>query len=748
MGRSKLFGGFLGISLLIFGFMFVGVRNHASARSSPNILFITVDTLRSDHLASYGYEKIKTPHIDSLAQKGTLFKNVISHTPLTMPSHASIFTGTYPQFHGVRDNGYGRLKDEAVTLAEVLQQEDYATAAFVSTFVLNAKFGLNQGFETYDDVLQDRDPGKIIKHMEGERTADQVTGAAVQWLKDNHDKPFFLWVHYYDPHSIYNPPSPYKEIYKDNPYDGEIAFTDEQIGVLLSSLSELGLDKNTMIVFTSDHGESLGEHGENGHAVFVYDTTQKVPLIFVYPKEVPQEKMVENQVRHVDIMPTVLDFLRMKKNPQIQGTSLARLIKKRSKGQNLPAYSESLYANKHYNWSDLKAYRKRPWKYIQSSKPELYHIEEDPGEVVNLAEKRPDLVQKLDRELEQFLKKTTSEESDQENKEEIDEETRERLMSLGYIHGAVETETDGPVPIEMIQVMEKMNHSARLANEGLLDQAIEGFHEVIEKDSRNVEAHIQLAQVYRAAERYDEAIEYFRKAASFKPEGPEVHDGLGNIYKDMGRVDEAFKEFSIALELDPENPAIINNIGWCYQQKMDFAKALEYYKQALEIDNEIATAHANIAICYRVQGRLEEAEKELMTALEQDPELAFAHSELCALTAIKGDLDGAIAHCQQAVELDPEGLDGYNNLGVCYERKGDFKKALENYLAAARIAPWNPLVHFHIGNAYANLNQFDKAIQSYNKVLSIDPHHARATQMLFRLLPHMKSLLSQKTATS
>lgn len=697
------------------------------AREGLNVLFIVLDTCRQDHLGCYGNNKIKTPNIDSLASQGVRFEDVISQVPLTCASHASIFTSTYPQYNKVRDNGSFRLEKSYLTLAEILKDNGYATSAFVSSIVLDARYGLNQGFDTYDDKMPKRGKERIIKFMDEERTADQITEAAAKWLKENKGKKFFLWAHYYDPHTVYNPPPPYKEIYRDNLYDGEIAFADEQIGKLLATLKELGQDKKTLIVFCSDHGEGLGEHGESGHAVFIYDATLRVPLIFMQPDLIPQGKVVSEEARLIDIMPTILDLLGLKKPKETQGSSLTGLINGKHRPQDLSAYSESNYAHYHFNWSELKSWRTPEWKYIKSTEPELYDLKNDPHELTNLAKEKPDVVVKLDRELEAFLKKTTS--AKKEKKAKVDEETKEKLMSLGYVQGTTGA-TKEPVPIKMVQVMERMNLADRQANSGLLNEAVAGYFEVIKLDAGNMEAYLHLAQCYKEQEKYDEAIKYFKKAASFKPDEPQVHNGLGNIYKNMGKVDMAFEEFQLALKMEPDDPALINNLGWCHQQKLDFEKAMEYYQKAIKLENDLPTAHANMAICYRVKGELDKAIAELNIALKQDPELAFAHSELCACIATKGDINGAIPHCQQAIELDPNGLDGYVNLGVCLERKGEYAKAVENYKKALKIAPWHALAHCNIGNAYMELKQFDLARQHFQKALQINPGYTRAREAL------------------
>lgn len=717
-----------GIRILICLAAFFFIPRIIYAARRPNILFIIVDTLRSDHVGCYGYKNIQTPNIDSLASRGVLFTNAISQTPLTFPSHVTIFTSQYPQFHQERDNGNYRLDESSVTLAERLKQENYVTAAFVSSFVLEGKFGLNKGFDVYDDKMLKNTKKRIIKLMDEERPADQVNDAAIGWLKENKDKNFFLWVHYYDPHTLYNPPQPYKERYKDNLYDGEIAFVDEKIGELLSAIKECGLDKDLFIIFASDHGEGLGEHNEAGHGIFIYDSTLKVPLIFSYPEKIPGGRIIQAQVRLADIMPTVLDLLGMKKNKEIQGTSLADLIKGRGKPGSLPAYSESFYAKFHFNWSQLQSLRTQEWKYIKSSEPELYNIMDDPLELNNLAGERADAVKDLDKKLEKFLRQTES--PAKEKKTIADRETRERLASLGYIQGAGETGTKQPVPLKMIQILEKMNLADRMANEGQLEEAVGMLDEVLKADPENMEAHLHLAQVLREQVKYDDAIRHFKKAASYKPDEVEVHNGLGNIYKSMGRAEEAFKEFELAYALTPDDAMIINNIGWYYQQKLEFDKAMEQYRKVLAIDDKIATTHANMGIIYRVKQNLDKAMEELNIAITLDPKLAFAYSELGACFATKGDLDSAISYCRKAIDLDPEGLDGYNNLGVCLERQGEFEEAIDNYKQALKIAPWNTLIYCNMGNAYIGLKEFDKAKESFQKALEIDPNCLKAANML------------------
>ena len=712
----------LGICGGVYYFMFT----HKAPR--PNVLFIIADTLRGDHLACYGNKNIKTPNIDGIAARGTLFENTFSQAPLTLPSHCSLFTSTYPQYNGVRDNGNYRLDPEAVTLAERLKENGYETGAFVSTFVLDSRYGLEQGFDTYDDEM-DKPEKRVIKFMNTERRADKVTANAIKWLKKNKDERFFLWVHYYDPHTVYDPPSPYKEEYKDNLYDGEIAYTDEYIGHLLSTLKNLELDKNTLIVFLADHGESLGQHNESGHAVFVYDATLKVPLMISWPGVIPEGKRVSAEVSLIDVMPTILDLVGLKKNKEIQGTSLYKLINGKDKPLGKPIYSESLYAHLRYNWSPLQALRIGEWKYIQSTDPELFNVANDPGELKNLATDTPAKSEKMEQKLEKFLEKTSSEDK-KDSHVAMDEATKEKLMSLGYIQGTPDTDGFEPVPRDMIAVIEKMNLGDRMANSGMVAEAIKTFQEVLKADPDNMEVYSHLGQCYKELKQYTLAAKCFKKAASFRPDDPMVHDGLGNAYKNMGMINEAYKEFMIAHELDPEDASVINNIGWCFQQKREFDKAMEYYDKALELEEDLATTHANMAICYRMKGDTDEAIKELNIALVQNPDLPFAHAEMCACIATRGDVTEAIFHCQKAIELDNTSFDGYNNLGVCYEMTGEYESAIENYKKAIEIQPWNTLVYNNTANSYLKMGNLPEARKYLQKSLELNPDDKEIARVL------------------
>jgi len=732
MKLSRKIGILSGVVIAALVAWFAIIEKRSSCSAPENVLLITVDTLRSDHLGCYGYKRIKTPNIDGLAERGTMFKNAISQVPLTLPSHCSLFTSTYPQFNNVRDNGSYRLGQSAVTLAERMQENGYATAAFVSTFVLDSKFGLDQGFETYDDRMQHKSGKRIIEHMEAERTADKVTDAAVSWLRDKKTAKNFLWVHYFDPHAVYNPPAPYREIYKDNPYDGEIAFTDENIGVLLAALKELKLDEKTLIIFAADHGEGLGEHEEFGHSVFLYDTTLKVPLIFSCPGLITEGKIIEGQVRLIDVMPTILDFLQVERNKEIQGESLIGLMKGRIKSLNLPAYSESLYAKLRYNWSALQSFRTAEWKYIKSPEPELYNTKNDPQELVNLAGSRMDVVKELDNRLEIFLTATSSS-GEAAATAEMDEETRRKLMSLGYIGGDAAPGSEDPVPRKLIQVMEKMNLSARLANEGLIDKAIEGFREVVKIDPKNTEAYINLAQCYAGLGKYDEAITHFEIAASFKPDNPEIINDIGTCYTEKMDFNKALDQLNKAIELDAEFTQAYYNRGLVHRKLGNWQHAIEDYDKAIELDAEFAKAYSNRGGVYEKSGNYQRAIEDYDKAIELDPKSAEVYYNRGVVYQRSGNHQQAIKDYHNVIELKPRFKPAYYNRGLAYDKSGNHQQAIGDYIKAIELDPQFALAYVRLAKDYEKQEQYEAAIEAWKKVSEIGPQQHEAQKNLTRL---------------
>src|SRR5580704_4746449 len=355
------------------------------AKPPLNVVLITIDTLRADHLGCYGYKQIKTPNIDGLAADGVRFDRAFAVVPVTLPSHSSMLTGTYPMLSGMHDFSGNKLSPVQPTLASVLKQAGYQTGAVVGAAVLDSRFGLNQGFDFYYDHFEfSRLDEANLDLME--RPGNVVADVALDWLAKNSSKKFFLWMHLYDPHFPYHPPEPYSHEYATQPYDGEIAFADEQVGRLLRYLKEKGLYQNTIIVLCGDHGESLGEHGEKTHGFFIYNATMHVPLIIRLPEN--GVRTVADPVSLVDLMPTVLGAVGLEIPPQVQGRSLLGALGI-GKNNDVAArdrvlYGETYLPRIHFNWSELRGSENTKYHFIDAPRPELYDLKQDPGELKNL----------------------------------------------------------------------------------------------------------------------------------------------------------------------------------------------------------------------------------------------------------------------------------------------------------------------------------------------------------------------------
>src|SRR5437773_6005263 len=329
-------------------------ESHGVSPRRLNLVLVTIDTLRADRLGCYGYSKIETPNLDKLAKKGILFENAVCQTPLTAPSHASMFTGTYPTVHKVRDTGGFVLQSSNATLAEILQEAGWDTAAFIGASVLKKRFGFNHGFTVYDDQMP-KPPGSKMRGESAERPAGEVVDRAIGWLESQSGKPFFLWVHLFDPHVPYDPPSPFREKYMQRPYDGEVAYTDYELGRLFETVARKAPPEHTVIAVLSDHGESLSEHGEYTHGVFLYESTLRIVFMMAGPG-IPTGLRVKQQARTIDLLPTLLELMGRKARPNLQSTSLVRSFA----GKEVPtlySYMETLHPKINMGWAEFRGIR-------------------------------------------------------------------------------------------------------------------------------------------------------------------------------------------------------------------------------------------------------------------------------------------------------------------------------------------------------------------------------------------------------
>ncbi len=416
---------------VLTGLAFLPLPLQTQPSSHPNLLLVSIDTVRADHVGCYGYKLIQTPYIDLLASEGVRFNTAVSQVPLTLPSHCTILTGTYPAYHGVRDNVGYRLSESKTTLAKILKGQGYQTAAFIGAYVLNSRFGLGQGFDEYDDRIAGSSRlGLVVNLNSVERPAGEVITHAMGWLNAHAGSRFFVWIHLYDPHDPYEPPPPYADRYKDRPYDGEIAYADHELGRLLEFLKQRKLYENTVIVLLSDHGESFGEHQEWTHGYFIYDTTLLVPLIIKPIDKGLAGRSVTEQVSLVDVAPTVLQLLGFERTAELQGRGLLELMLGQSRSRPEPAYCESYYPAQ-FGWSPLIGIRREDVKFIYAPKPELFDLRQDPGEQTNQVVQRGPLANELKAMLAKMISSYSGRSPEQATRTKLSSHQMDKLRALG-----------------------------------------------------------------------------------------------------------------------------------------------------------------------------------------------------------------------------------------------------------------------------------------------------------------------------
>ncbi len=671
---------------LIFSCIILGNMKDSPEATNRNfnLLIITIDTLRADHVGIYGYKKIKTKNIDFLGKNGVLFSQAFCHVPLTLPSHCSLFTGTLPIFHGVRDNGY-RLPSFNLTLAEILKEKGYKTAAFVGAFPLDSRFGLDKGFDVYDDLYGSKNIVRDLSFIE--RKAEEVNKKAMEWLVQNQNNKFFVWIHYFDPHTPYEPPSPFKKEYAGREYDGEIAYTDYIIGELLKKLNQLNLIEETLIILTSDHGEGLGDHNEKTHGIFVYDSTLRVPLIFHSPKILPKGRTVSDQVGLIDIMPTVLDLMGFEKNPDVQGKSFKTTLFKNKPSPHEYCYFESVAAMMDRNWAPLQGIRTEEWKYIDAPIPELYDLKKDPEEENNIIDSNPRIAQRLRKELQKAIKDYSSPRSSHIFQTEIDEETREKLMSLGYITGRkIEGETERPDPKTMIEVDNMFNEAIIASEIGKLEMASQLYGKVLEKQPNFLIGYEYAAYNYYKMGKIEEAIKLLEKAISLNLTNSSLLARLGLYYQEVGKFEESAQILERVIQQDKNYAEAYNYLGVTYYKKDQMAKAIDSFKQALMLDKDYAMAMNNLGNCYLALKKYDLAEEEYKKAISVDDHLASVHNGLAVAYYRQDMVREALLSWEKSLELDPQQTDTLYNLGRVYLRLGYKQKALRSFESFIQMA--------------------------------------------------------------
>ncbi len=663
---------FIIIIAVAFYAIFSRPQRKITRNSELNVLLVTLDTTRADRIGCYGYERVKTANLDLLASNGVRFANAYCQVPLTLPSHCSLLTGTYPIFHRVHNNGSYYLDSDFVTLAEILKDNGFKTAAFVSSFTVDSRFGLDQGFDFYDDNFLE---GRVLKNFMSERKAEKVFTSFSSWLDENYGQKFFCWVHFFDPHIPYDPPSPFKEEYSNRPYDGEIAYMDHYIGKTIDKLREKNIIGDTLVILVGDHGEALGEKNEVDHGLYIYNVTMRVPFIFYLPNYLPQELVVDSKVRLIDVMPTVLDMLKIKSVEEVQGVSLLPYMTGRKK-DDLPSYIESYLPREYYGWSELTGLINGDWKYIKAPKPELYNLRTDPQEEKNVYNKEKKIAASMIEELNTLLEKYSS--GKEAGKRKLTREEEARLRSLGYMAGEFSGGTsikDLPDPKDKINEYSMFAHARRYEYEKDYERAERNYKELLRLNPDIPWNYVHLALLYEKMERLDEAIQIMEQGRKGIPDSIVILSRLSLFYMKKIKPEEAFETSQVILRIDPKYFDALYISGITLVNMGKWMEALDYFKKTLEIEPENKSLRMQYAYCLTALDRGRDALKVYLHLKEEYPDDPTVYRELGILYDSMGDSEKALENLRKAVDLNPS-PNTYFNFAVVLEKSGDLKEAI------------------------------------------------------------------------
>ena len=634
----------------------------AGALRGANVLLVTIDTLRADHVGAYGSTRGLTPTIDRLAAEGLRFQTTYAHVPLTLPSHTALMTGAYPFVNGVRDNGSFRFDGSRPTLASTLKAAGYRTGAFVAAFVLDARFGLNTGFDVYDDRYESRAAGGALSVLE--RPADKVLDAAMSWIAGRGnagtaERPWFAWVHLYDPHEPYDPPEPFRTRYASDPYSGEIAFADAQLGAALEQLTRSGHLAHTLVVVAADHGESRGDHQERTHGLFAYEATLRVPLV-VWAPPVIRPGVFSPTARLVDVMPTVLDLLGVA-GVAPSGRSLRPLVVGDRSVDDPGSYFEALNANLTRNWAPLAGLVSGGFKLIDLPIPELYDLGADRAEHNNLYARRQDLAKPLERQLDALRANATA-----PTAAPVDRDTVLRLRSLGYVVApalrAARSFTARDDPKTLVALNNRLEEALDSVKTGAPEVAERILKELIAARRDFTVAYDRLAQLYHDTDRMPGAIATLEAAARDGVADAATLAALGGYLQEAGVFDRSVDVLQAALKLNPSETEVYEKLGVTYTRMGRFADAHGMFGHMLSVAPNSATTYNNLGSLYLAEHRYAEAVESLMRAVAINPGLANAYNGLGVAYAKQGQMDRAVVEWRKALELRPDLADARYNI--------------------------------------------------------------------------------------
>lgn len=667
------------------------------ARPRLNVLLVTVDTLRADHLGSYGRSEASTPVLDALARRGVRFENAHAAVPITGPSHATILTGLYPPVHGVRDNVNFVLDTKHATLASRLKKEGYRTAAFVAAYPVAAAFGFAQGFDRFSEGLH-QNPAL---GQGAERPGNEVADAVLGWLAEPDvaasKAPFFAWMHLYDPHAPYAPPAEYAERFPGRPYDGEVAFADAQIGRVLDALAAAGHEKDTLVIVVADHGEGLGEHDEATHAILVYESTLRVPLLVAGPG-IPAGGVVRESVGTIDIVPTVLARLGLSAPAELLGRDLGRAMR----GERLaaePLYAESLFGRLNCRWSALRALTADGWKLIDGAEPELYDLTTDPREERNQAATDPARLARLRAGLRAALSKLAPR-GDTARSVALSPEQEEKLRSLGYVGGSGGSgrldEPGLPNPRTHVALFERLQ-VAMIAHGPAVRAALQETQAIADKDPGNPFAHFTLASLAYRAGQLVLADQAFARTLQIDPDRPGMRHYYGRLLREMGRLEESERQLRMAVE---------------------------------QTTADDSSTRVNLAETLIARGTLAEAEALLANVLAREPKHIDARHGMGRLRMAQGRPLEAIPFFEEAAQS--RDADPWIDLALAHLAAGQAAQAEAAAGQALSRSPGHPWALAVKGHALVLEGRREDGVAVLRKALALRPRRPEVWMSLAR----------------
>ncbi len=713
----------------------LGRLEHGLTARDLNVLLVTLDTTRADRIGCYaaarGTRAPQTPALDGLAATGTQFLNAVSVTPLTLPAHCTLHTGLLPAAHGVRDNGGYRLAPERKTLAEAFGAAGFRTGGFVSAYVLDHKWGIDQGFERYLDDF-DLEAVKKLSMGEIQRPGDQTVEAALGWIDSLGDERFFAWVHLYDPHTPYDPPEPFRSRYPGEPYAGEIAWTDSLVGRLLDHLAARGLRDKTIVAVIGDHGEALGDHGEADHGFFVYEATTWVPFLLDAPYARLRGRKVATAVGQADLAPTLLELAGVAGGLEPgQGRSLVPLLAGQEDAAEAPprGYSEAFLPRLHYGWAELRAIRKDRWHFIEAPRAELYDVEADPGEQRNLADAERRVLRELRAGL-AALDATVAPASAASAPVEEDEETLRALAALGYVGGqAVDTGKsfrELPDPKDRLEVYGKMGKARGLAKGEEPGKAIGLLEEVLAADPEVVDAWFTLGNVHFRKRDWERAAAAYRETLRRRADHDWAQIGLADTFVARGDIDAAVLGYRNYLQNDPENAQIQYRLAQVLTDAGRDGEAEVAFRKTLEVEPKTARAEVGLAVIAFRRKDLAAAHAALDRALAIDPKAKHAHYNRALLLETEGRAGEAMAAYRRELADDPEAFKALFNLGRLLERSGDAAGGLQALRQAVEVNPEFGVGRLYLARALLAAGDLPAAAAEARRGIELEPRSALA----------------------